>query len=169
MRTIILAAMLTFFFGFAAQPCVARAADPLENLFAAKDWVNGKPTRDSLRGKVVLVDVYTFGCINCKNVQPNLRKLYRTISRSDLVIVSVHSPETAFERSRNALIASTKLQGVAWPVAVDNDFRIWNLFGITAWPTQLIYDRSGRLRQTVVGDSQDAVVDATVNQLISAR
>jgi hypothetical protein len=81
----------------------------------------------------------------------------------------VHSPETTFERVRGTLIASTKVQGVAWPVAIDNDFQIWNAFSVRAWPTQLIFDRAGRLRATIVGDSQDAQVDAWVSRLIQER
>jgi hypothetical protein len=114
----------------------------------------------------VVLDFYTFGCYNCKNVEPNLRALYKNESRRDLVILSVHSPETPYEHDRSAVITSTKVQGVAWPVAIDNDFQLWNAYGITGWPTQMIFDRHGVLRKTVIGDSQDDTVDATVNQLL---
>ena len=141
----------------------------LQRALAAGDWLNQRPTADSVRGKVVVLEFYTFGCFNCKNVQPNLRALYRDKSRGDLVILSVHSPETALERDRGNLLASLKEQGVCWPVAVDNDFAIWNAYGVNAWPTQMIFDRSGHLRKTVVGDSQDDLVDATVDRLIRER
>jgi thiol-disulfide isomerase/thioredoxin len=165
----ILAATLAFFFLNSNLLGHARTDASLNALFAAKDWVNGAPTRDSVSGKVVILDFYTFACMNCKNVEPNLRKLYRTTSRADLAIISVHSPETTFERVRGTLIASTKVQGVAWPVAIDNDFQIWNAFSVRAWPTQLIFDRAGRLRATIVGDSQDALVDTWVSRLIQER
>lgn len=141
----------------------------LDRVLAANDWLNAKPTSQQVGGKVVLLDFYTFGCFNCKNTEPNLRALYRDKSRSDLVILSVHSPETAIERDRSNLIASMKEQGILWPVAVDNDFAVWNAYGVEAWPTQMIFDRSGHLRKTVVGDSQDDMVKATIDELIREK
>ena len=153
----------------AFAPALGAPAVTLTHVLAAKDWLNSTPTPRLVRGKVVVLDFYTFECFNCKNVQPNLRALNRDKSRSDLVILSVHSPETAVERDRANLIASLKEQDVTWPVAVDNDFALWNAYGVTAWPTQMIFDRSGHLRKTVVGDSQDETVDATIEQLIRER
>ena len=141
----------------------------LQRVLAATDWLNSKPAPQVVRGKVVLVDFYTFGCINCKHVQPNLRALYRDKSRKDLVILSVHSPETSYERSRENLVASLKDQGVLWPVAVDNDFAIWNSYNVTAWPTQMVFDRAGNLRKTIVGEGQDDAVDATIDSLIAEK
>jgi len=138
----------------------------LTTVLGATDWLNGRPTQASVRGKVVLLDFYTFGCYNCKNVEPNLRALYKDKPRSELVILSVHSPETSFEHSRRALIESFSQQGVIWPVAVDNDFAIWNAYGVNAWPTQMIFDRHGVLRKTVVGDSQDASVNTAIDELL---
>ena len=141
----------------------------LANVLAASDWLNGRPSAQDVRGKVVLLDFYTFGCFNCKNTEPNLRALYKNVSRNDLVIISVHSPETPYERSRTHLIASLGEQGIAWPVAVDNEFHIWNAYGVDAWPTQMIFDRRGVLRDTIVGDSQDAHVNTTIAQLVRER
>jgi len=168
MRLLILVAAACLFFA-CAYPAASRTTGALDAVLSADDWLNGAPTQASVRGKVVLVDFYTFDCINCKHVQPNLRELYRAIPRSDLVILGVHSPETRFEKVRSQLIASMKDQGVVWPVAVDNDFKIWNSYAIGAWPTQLIFDRSGRLRATIVGDSQDALIDGWVSRLVRAR
>lgn len=141
----------------------------LDSLLSAKDWLNAKATPQLVRGKVVLLDFYTFECINCKHVQANLRALYRSKARTDFVIVSVHSPETDAEKDRSNLVASMRDQGVTWPVAVDNDFNIWNAYGVQAWPTQMIFDRRGHLRKTVVGDSQDAIVNASVAQLLGEK
>lgn len=148
----------------------ARAEDvTLARVLAANDWLNARPTPQLVRGKVVVLEFYTFGCYNCQNVEPNLRSLYRDKPRTDLVILSVHSPETSIERSRDNLLASLKEQGVVWPVAIDNDFAIWNAYGVTAWPTQMVFDRSGHLRKTVVGDSQDKALDVTVDELIAEK
>jgi len=147
---------------------VSQAAS-LNALTHATSWVNGKVGAGDLRCKVVLVDFYTFDCINCKHTEPNLRNLYQTTSRRDLVIVGVHSPETSLERNRANLLASLKDQGIGWPVAVDNDFAVWNSYGIAAWPTQLIFDRHGKLRATVVGEGQDDAINQAIKQLIAER
>lgn len=143
-------------------------ATALATLLQAMTWLNSTPTADSLHGKVVVVDVFTFDCINCKNVTPNLRKLNATRA-NDVAIVGVHAPETPYEKDRANVVANLKRQGIVWPVAIDNDFKLWNAFGVDAWPTQFIFDRHGVLRKTVVGDSQDELVDATINRLIAEK
>jgi thiol-disulfide isomerase/thioredoxin len=137
----------------------------LDPLLRARTWLNGTPSREGLRGKVVLVDVFTFDCINCKNVTPNLRTLSHT-KRDGLAIVGIHSPETAYERDRNEVIRHLGLLGVSWPVAIDNDFALWKTYGIEYWPTQMIFGRRGKLRKVVIGDSQDATVNAAVDALL---
>jgi thiol-disulfide isomerase/thioredoxin len=141
-------------------------AAALTALLAATSWLNGTPTAESLRGKVVVVDVFTFDCYNCKNVTPNLRKLN---AKGEVAIVGIHSPETPYERERGNVVANLKRQGIVWPVAIDNDFKLWHTYGVEAWPTQLIFDRRGVLRKTVVGDSQDALVDATIDRLLAEK
>ena len=145
----------------------AAAPRNLDALLAARDWLNGQPNAQALRGKVVLVDFYTFDCINCKHVQPTLRELYRQYPRSEVAIIAVHSPETMHERSRSALLSSMQQQGVAWPVAIDNNFALWNAYAIEAWPTQLIFDRAGTLRGTIVGEGRDDEVRGLVARLVS--
>jgi thiol-disulfide isomerase/thioredoxin len=155
-----------------AVPPSARAADQaattLAPVLAATDWLNGRPSADALRGKVVLVDVFTFDCYNCKNVTPNLRKLHAD-DPGKVAVVGVHAPETPFEHGRSHVVDALRAQGITWPVALDNTFAVWHAYGIEAWPTQLIFDKKGRLRKTVVGDSQDDLVDETVRTLLAER
>jgi thiol-disulfide isomerase/thioredoxin len=146
---------------------LAAALVTLAPLTHATDWLAGRPA--AFNGKVVIVDVFTFDCINCKHVVPELRKLHASIPPSDLEIVGIHSPETPYERDRQNVIDNLESQGITWPVAIDNDFALWRAFNIEYWPTQLIFDRNGRLRQTVIGEGQDAVVERTVRELISER
>ncbi len=153
------------------QPAVAPSAETptLEPvLHAAQGWINGPATPGQLAGKVVVVDVFTFGCYNCRKVTPNLRALYRGHAK-DVAIVGVHSPETPYEKARSNVAVNLAAQGIVWPVAIDNDFTLWRAYGIEAWPTQLIFDRHGRLRKTVMGDSQDALVDRTIEELVAER
>jgi thiol-disulfide isomerase/thioredoxin len=149
-----------------AMAILAAASMTLSTLTGAASWIGGHPSASDLRGKVVLVDVFTFDCINCKHVVPELRRLNQTISRKDFRIVGIHAPETPYERNVRTAARNFALQGITWPVAVDNDYALWNAYGLEYWPTQLIFDRQGKLRKTVIGEGQDALVQSTVLQLI---
>lgn len=138
-------------------------------LLHTSDWIGGPLRPSDLAGKVVLVDVFTFDCINCKHVVPELRRLRAEISARDLLIVGVHSPETPFERVRTNVVQNLGAQGIIWPVAIDNSFDLWRTYGIQYWPTQLIFDRHGKLRRTIIGEGQDALVAATVRELVAER
>jgi len=138
-------------------------------LLSAPQWLNAKPAPSEVRGKVVIVDVFTFGCINCRHVVPELRSLYHGTSRKDLQILGIHTPETPYERVRSNVVQNLSLQGILWPVAIDNENVLWNAYGIQYWPTQLIFDRHGVLRKTVIGEGQDADVFATVKSLIAKK
>jgi thiol-disulfide isomerase/thioredoxin len=151
----------------AASP--AATSPGLAPVVAPGDWINGAATATSLNGKVVIVDVFTFDCFNCKNITPNLRTLHARTSSADLAIVGVHAPETAYEQDRSNVVANLKGLGITWPVRIDNAFAVWHRYGVEYWPTQLIFDRHGVLRKTVVGDSQDAEVDKTVAELIAEK
>jgi len=156
----------------AGLPQTALRAEPNATiapvLAANEGWLNGSVNAATLRDKVVLVDVFTFGCYNCRNVVPNLRAL-RQKGNADLVIVGVHSPETPYEHVRANVVQNVATLGIVWPVALDNSFAIWNAYGVDAWPTQLLFDRHGRLRKTIVGDSQDAEVNATLDRLLAEK
>ena len=141
----------------------------LQTLFGAQDWLNARATAASTAGMVVVVDVFTVDCYNCRNVVPALRSLYAADRARGLRVVGIHTPETPAERERAYVEQSLKMQGIVWPVAVDNAGALWNAYGITAWPTQLFYDRHGTLRATIVGDSQDEAVRAEVEKLLAER
>lgn len=141
----------------------------LRPVFAAHDWLNGRATSTTVAGNVVVLDVFTVDCYNCQNVVPELRTLYARDRSRGLTVVGIHAPETPAERDRSYVVQSLARQGIVWPVAIDNAFSLWNAYGVSAWPTQLIFDRRGRLRETVVGDSQDAVVAAAVEKLLAEK
>jgi thiol-disulfide isomerase/thioredoxin len=151
----------------AALSALIAAAPSLTSALHAADWVNGRVTSAQAAGKVVLLDFYTFECINCKHTEPNLRSLYGATSRADLIILGVHCPETPYEHDRSNLLSSLTDQGIKWPVIVDNDFAVWNAFGVDAWPTQMIFDRHGVLQRTIVGEGSDAELNAEVAKLIA--
>jgi thiol-disulfide isomerase/thioredoxin len=165
MKSLIIAAALL---GLGVVPAAAIGpATSLAPVLGAHDWINGRATAAETGGKVVIVDIFTFDCINCKHVTPELQKLHASVPPSELAIVGVHAPETPYERERPNVVAELARQGVVWPVAVDNSFAIWNAYGTTAWPTQLIFDKHGKLRKTVVGEGYDSDIESTVKALIA--
>jgi thiol-disulfide isomerase/thioredoxin len=166
-RIEVLAAALT-------APLILRAparanSSALDPVLAASDWLNGRVADGDVAGKVVIVDVFTFDCINCKHVVPTLKRLHADLAPSDLQIIGVHAPETSAERERANVVRELARQGIVWPVALDNSFTIWKALGNEYWPTQYIFDRRGALRRTVVGEGQDDVVTSTVRALIAQR
>jgi thiol-disulfide isomerase/thioredoxin len=142
------------------------ASVTLNAVLSASSWMGGRPSPSDVRGKVVLLDVFTVDCINCQHVVPELRKLNATLPRSDFQIIGLHTPETPYERDREHVSQSLREQGITWPVVIDNDGAVWNAYRLEYWPTQLIFDRRGHLRKTVIGEGQDDVVQRTVLQLL---
>lgn len=151
-----------------AYSLAAVTGSPLTRLDAATDWINGRVTAADLKGNVVVLDVFTVDCYNCQNVVPALRSLYAKDRARGLRVIGIHAPETPAERSRAYVEQSLGRQGIVWPVAVDNGFTLWQAYGVTAWPTQLFFDRRGVLRKVIVGDSQDQQVRATVESLLDS-
>ncbi|HEX3867849.1 MAG TPA: redoxin family protein [Gemmatimonadaceae bacterium] len=169
LRTTILTALAVLLAGGSAPAIAAHGTPTLGPVYAASQgWLNGRLTPADAAGKVVIVDVFTFDCYNCQNVVPNLRAL--NAKKTDgLLIVGIHSPETPFETNRTNVIANLQKQGITWPVAIDNSFAIWHAYNVDAWPTQLFFDRTGKLRATIVGDSQDGAVNGIVRKLLAER
>lgn len=152
-----------------ASPGTSAAAPTLEPLTSYGDWIAARPAASDLHGKVVIVDIFTFGCYNCQNVTPNLRTLYRTKRDAGLAIIGVHTPETPYETVRSNVVDHLATLGIVWPVAVDNNHTLWDAYDTEYWPTQLIFDRHGVLRKTVIGDSQDQLVNDTVAKLLAEK
>jgi thiol-disulfide isomerase/thioredoxin len=153
-----------------ASAALAAAPGGLRSLMLATGWLGPRPTLLSLRGRVVLVDIFTFGCINCTNVTPALKQFYALYPRSDLAIVAVHTPEVpSYQKSMQYVAREAQAADIPWPIALDNDHKIWDAYGVSAWPTQLIFDRGGRLRTTIVGDGQDQQVAAALRSIVRAE
>jgi thiol-disulfide isomerase/thioredoxin len=144
------------------------AATTLAPLLGATPWANVSAAPDTA-GRVTIVDVFTFDCINCRHVTPELQKLSRTYNERDLTIVGVHAPELPEEKVHANVLQALKDQNITWPVVFDDSFRVWNAYGVTAWPTQLVFDRHGKLRATYVGEGYDAQIDGTVKALVAER
>jgi thiol-disulfide isomerase/thioredoxin len=134
------------------------------------NWFNSKPLSIAdLRGKVVLVDFWTYGCVNCVNTLPHVTELYAKYRDRGLVVVGVHTPEFPFERSAANVQAALKRHGITYPVAQDNDSRTWNAYRNQYWPAQYIIDQSGRIVFTHAGEGRYEEIDRTVARLLNAN
>jgi cytochrome c biogenesis protein CcdA/thiol-disulfide isomerase/thioredoxin len=130
-------------------------------------WINSKPlTIDELRGKVVLVDFWTYSCINCLRTLPHLEAWYARYHRAGLVIVGVHTPEFAFEHVVSNVRQATRRLGVRYPVAIDNGYKTWDAYGNNVWPAEYLIDRSGRVREYKQGEGQYGDTERKIQQLL---
>ena len=116
-------------------------------------WFNSKPlTVASLRGKVVLVNIWVFSCINCHRSLPTLQDWYRTYKDQGLEIVGPHTPEFESDKPAENVKAALERDGVTWPVFQDNLNRTWNAYSTRAWPSFILIDRQGRVRAVHAGE-----------------
>jgi len=136
------------------------------------EWLNGPPrTLESLRGKVVLIDFWTFACFNCYRSFPWLNALERRHAAQGLQVIGVHTPEFEHERVRGNIAAKVAEYGLRHPVMIDNDFSYWNAIGNRYWPAFYLIDRQGRVRarfagETHAGDAQARRIEAELRQLL---
>ena len=122
-------------------------------LVGGQSWINSEPlTLSELRGKVVLVDFWTYGCYNCKNTLPSLQSWWRTYKDQGFVIVGVHSPEFNSEAVLENVQQATHDLGVSWPVVQDNDHAIWSAYRNNYWPHVYLIDKHGNIIYDHIGE-----------------
>jgi len=133
-------------------------------------WINSEITElDELDGKVVVLELWTFGCFNCQNRIPHTQELYARTSRDEVEIVGVHAPEFDFEKDIPSIEAATQNFGVTWPVALDTNkenFRAWQEGGRRFWPRTYVIDQNGDIRFNHIGEGAYDELDATVDYLL---
>jgi thiol-disulfide isomerase/thioredoxin len=141
---------------------------PLPDLSLAAGWDNTRPLTDaSLRGKVVLVDVWDASCINCRRTFDFLRRLQTTYGPQGLVILGVHSPEFAFEKPHAYVARQVTELNVTWPVAEDPNLKLWDALHNEYWPTNYLADRQGRIRYEHVGEGDETQIEGAVRALLA--
>jgi len=130
-------------------------------------WLNSPPlTLESLRGKVVLVQFWTYSCINCVRTLPYVTKWYATYKDKGFVVVGVHTPEFAFERETANVETAIKRFGIKYPVAQDNQYRTWRAFENQYWPAAYLIDRSGKIVATQFGEGSYQQTENTIARLV---
>jgi cytochrome c biogenesis protein CcdA/thiol-disulfide isomerase/thioredoxin len=141
---------------------------PLPPLHGAVAWLNSPPlTREQLKGKVVLIDFWTYSCINCIRTIPHVRALHERYGKDGLVVIGVHTPEFAFERDLGNVRRAVRDFSIGYPVAVDNDWTIWKAFNNRFWPAHYLADASGRIRYHHFGEGGEKRTEAAVRALLT--
>ena len=156
-----------------AMSVADKAADtlPVEGnlppLDGAVQWLNSPPLdAQALKGKVVLVDFWTYSCINCLRTLPYLKAWAEKYRDQGLVVIGVHAPEFAFERNVGNVSKAMKDLGINYPVAIDNEFRIWRAFNNEYWPAHYFADAQGRIRYHHFGEGAYAESERVIQQLL---
>jgi len=132
-------------------------------------WLNtSEPLRlANLRGKVVLLDMWTFGCINCRNVIPSLRGWHNKYNDQGLVVIGNHYPEFSYEEDLGLLKQALIELDVPYAVAQDNDRLTWSAYNNRYWPTLYLIDKNGNLRYTHIGEGRYAETEAAIVALLN--
>jgi thiol-disulfide isomerase/thioredoxin len=152
----------------ASTAAAAANADRLPDLTQATGWINTPPlTAAALRGHVVLLDVWTYSCINCLRTLPYVKAWASRYAADGLVVIGVHSPEFAFERDPANVAHAVRDLGVTYPVALDNSWAIWRALDNHYWPAQYLVDTSGRIRYRNAGEGHDAQIEQQIRSLLA--
>ena len=149
-------------------PVLAEAMPPFQGIARWWNTENGEAlTPESLKGKVVMVDFWTYSCINCIRTQPFMRKIWETYRDDGLVIVGIHTPEFAFEKDPVNVEQAIRKADLEYPIALDAEYATWNAYGNRYWPAAYIFDREGRLRFTHFGEGEYAEQEEVIRELLS--
>ena len=133
----------------------------------ATGWLNSEPlTPEGLRGRVVLVDFWTYTCVNWLRTLPYVRAWDAKYAAQGLTTIGVHTPEFDFEHDVDNITAQARALGVPYPIAVDSDYGVWNAFDNHYWPAVYIADAQGRIRYHHFGEGEYAMTEMVIQQLL---
>lgn len=140
------------FAAFVFSPADAGVGMPAPEI-SGQSWLNSGPMQIAeLKGKVVLVEFWTFGCYNCRNVEPYIKAWHQKYADRGLVIIGVHAPEFSYERAVTNVQRYVREHAIPYPVAIDNDFSTWKRYNNRYWPALYLIDKRGIIRYLRVGE-----------------
>jgi len=135
---------------------------------AKGSWINSEPlTLANLRGRVVVVEFWTFACYNCRNTLPYVKRWDERYREKGLTVIGVHSPELDEEKVLDNVRKETASLGIHYPVVTDNDYATWKAYGVEAWPTLFVLDKQGRIRWSHVGEGAYDETEAVIQKLLA--
>lgn len=155
--------------GLVVLLCGFTVGTPMLNFEGAARWINSPGLEPAdLHGKVVLVDFWEYTCLNCLRTLPYLREWYKRYHDDGFVIVGVQTPEFQFSGKPDQVDAATKRLDITWPVAIDPNYSIWKRYGVSEWPTELLYDQSGKLVEIQLGEGNYPGTESKIQALLKA-
>jgi thiol-disulfide isomerase/thioredoxin len=147
----------------AAQP----SGKTLPEFQGISQWLNSSPlTIESLKGNVVMIHFWTFGCINCQRTLPYVVRWHEQFAAQGLKVIGVHTPEFAFERDANNVKRALKQHKITYAVPLDNEFQTWNAYSNRYWPHLFLADRQGFLRYDHIGEGSYDLTEQTIRRLL---
>ncbi len=148
-------------------PALAAENKKMPELQGINSWLNADPLSiASLQGSVVLLQFWTFACINCQRTLPSIVKWHQQYASKGLKVVSIHTPEFAFERDLNNVKQAVAQHKITYPVAIDNDFQTWKAYKNEYWPHLFLADRQGNLVYDHIGEGAYTETEQKINQLL---
>jgi thiol-disulfide isomerase/thioredoxin len=163
----VIAGLLAIVVGWGTNGGAAARDDAMPSLDGAVAWLNSGPVASaSLRGKVVLVDVWTYSCINSLRQLPYIQGWAAKYKDAGLVVIGVHTPEFTFEKDQANVERALSELRVAYPVPMDNNYRIWNAFSNEYWPADYLIDAKGQIRYHHFGEGDYAETERVIQQLL---
>jgi thiol-disulfide isomerase/thioredoxin len=136
----------------------------------AGDWINSQPLNlKNLRGRVVVIEFWTFGCYNCRNTLPFIKRWDDRYRERGLTVIGVHSPEFDFEKKVENLRREVTSLGIRYPVVTDNDYRTWDAYNVAAWPTTFLLDKQGRIRWRHLGEGNYDEAERIIQELLAEK
>jgi thiol-disulfide isomerase/thioredoxin len=145
------------------------AAQRLPEFQGIQQWLNSSPlTRQDLKGRVVLLQFWTLGCINCQRTLPYITSWHQQYAKQGLQVIGVHTPEFPFERKVSNIQAAMKRHGITYPVAIDNNFKTWQAYRNEYWPHLFLADRQGIIRYDHIGEGAYAETAQMIQKLLQS-
>jgi peptide-methionine (R)-S-oxide reductase len=152
----------------AADTAISELKSPVAPEISGGEWINSAPlTVKGLRGRVVLVDFWTFACYNCRNTLPSVKTWDARYREKGLTIIGVHTPELETERNIDNVRREVAALEIKYPVVTDNSYATWKTYGVEAWPTFFLLDKQGRVRWTHVGEGAYDEAEAMIKKLLA--
>lgn len=131
-------------------------------------WFNSPPLNiEKLQGKIILIDFWTYSCINCQRTLPYLKEWWKKYKNKGLIMIGVHAPEFKFEKDPGNLAQALEKYGVTWPVVLDSNYEIWNLYDNHYWPSEYLLDPQGKIIYTHVGEGNYQETELQIQKALS--
>ncbi|TMI18934.1 redoxin domain-containing protein [Candidatus Bathyarchaeota archaeon] len=147
-----------------AESLTGKPAPELSNL---RGWINTSPlTMEGLKGKVVLLDFWTYSCVNCVRSLPHMKLLHKEYAGDAFVLIGVHTPEFEFEKPPENVASAVKRFGIGYPVAIDSENTTWKLYGNQYWPRQTVVDSKGTVRWEHAGEGDYDKMEDRIRDLL---